>query len=174
MAITLTVEDGTGKDDANALASLTDAKAYWDGRGLPYAGFTDDALSGAIVRASALLGTAYRWRGDKVNGRAQTMPFPRTELIDADGNDVASDEVPREIVAACCELALIEAATPGAMNPTVVLADKVSSEQVGSIRVEYANAFMSAESSRPVLTIVSDLIDPFLDRGTGDFTLLRM
>jgi hypothetical protein len=174
MAITLTVEDGTGKDDANALVALDSAKEYWDGRGLSYAGFTDDALSGAIVRSSALLGTAYRWQGAKINGRAQTMPFPRTDLTDADGNDVADDEVPREIIAACCELALVEAATPGALNPTVVLADKVTSEQIGPIRMEYANASLGAESSRPTLTIVSDLIDPFLDSGAGDFTLLRV
>ena len=118
MAITLIVEDGTGKDDANALVSLNDAKAYWDGRGTSYVSFTDDALSGAIVRASAFLGAAYQWRGDKINGRAQTMPWPRSGVTDRDGYDVADNEVPREIIAACCEIALFEATTPGGMNPS--------------------------------------------------------
>ncbi|MGX9443871.1 DnaT-like ssDNA-binding protein [Nitrobacteraceae bacterium UC4446_H13] len=174
MAITLIVEDGTGKDDANALVSLVNAKAYWDGRGISYAGFTDDALSGAIVRASAFLANAYLWQGIKVNQRAQTMPFPRTGVFDREGWSVLQNEIPREVVAACCELALVEAATPGALNPIVVLADKVTSEQIGPIRMEYANALSGAESSRPVLTIVSDLIDQFLDRAPSDFTLLRM
>ncbi|MCB1116086.1 MAG: hypothetical protein KDK71_06410 [Chlamydiia bacterium] len=173
MAITLIVEDGTGKDDANALVSLNDAKAYWDGRGTSYVSFTDDALSGAIVRASAFLGAAYQWRGDKINGRAQTMPWPRSGVTDRDGYDVADNEVPREIIAACCEIALFEATTPGGMNPSVVLAEKVTSEQVGAIRIEYANLFSSASASRPVLLIVSDLVDQFVDNAVG-FELLRV
>lgn len=173
MPITLIVEDGTGKDDANALVALSVAKVYWDGRGTSYVGLSDDALNGAIVRASAFLGSAYRWHGVKINGRAQTMPWPRSGVTDRDGFTVASNEVPREIVAACCEIALFEANNPGGMNPSVVMAEKVTSEQVGSIRIEYANLFSSASASRPVLLIVSDLIAPFVDSG-ADFTLLRV
>lgn len=174
MAVTLIVEDGTGKSDANTLLSLVDAKAYWDGRGVSYEDYTDDQLNAAIVRASAFLTSAYQWQGIKVNQRAQTMPFPRTGVFDREGWNVLQNEIPREVKAACCEIAIVEAATPGTMNPNVVLAEKITSEQVGQIRVEYANAFMSAESSRPVLTVVSDLIEQFLDTSTGDFTLLRM
>lgn len=175
MAITLTVEDGTGKSDANALVALDAFKAYCDGRGLSYSGFTDDVLSGGIVRASAFLGSAYYWIGTKINGRAQTMPFPRSGVTDRDGFAVASDEVPREIATACCELALFEATTPGGLNPTVVLAEKVTSEQVGPIRVEYANLFSSASASRPVLLQVEDLIAPFVDAASGvGIELLRV
>lgn len=174
MAVTLIVEDGTGKSDANTLASLAAAKAYWDGRGSDYSAYTDDVLNTALVRASAFLANAFLWQGIKVNQRAQTMPFPRTGVFDREGWNVLQNEIPREVIAACCEIALYEAGTPGAMNPNVVLAEKVTSEQVGPIKVEYANAFLSAESSRPVLTIVADLIDQFLDNNVGDFTLLRM
>lgn len=174
MAVTLIVEDGTGKSDANAIASLVVFKKYFDDRGVSYSAYTDDMLNGAIVRASAFLANAYLWQGIKVNQRAQTMPFPRTGVFDREGWSILQNEIPREIIAACCELALVEAATPGALNPTVVLADKVTSEQIGPIRMEYANALSGAESSRPTLTIVSDLISQFLDTGTGEFTLLRV
>jgi hypothetical protein len=174
MAVTLIVEDGTGKSNANAIVSLDAVKEYWDGRGVSYAEYSDDQLNGAIVRASAFLASAYQWQGIKVNQRAQTMPFPRTGVFDREGWNILQDEIPREVKAACAEIALYEAANPGGMNPNVVLAEKVTSEQVGPIKVEYANAFMSAESSRPVLTVVSDLIEQFLDTSTGDFTLLRM
>lgn len=174
MAVTLIVEDGTGKSDANAIVSLVELKAHFDGRGVSYSDYTDDQLNGAIVRASAFLASAYQWQGIKVNQRAQTMPFPRTGVFDREGWNVLQDEIPREVKAACAEIAIYEAANPGGMNPNVVLAEKVTSEQVGPIKVEYANAFLSAESSRPVLTIVSDLIDQFLDHSVGEFTLLRM
>lgn len=174
MAVTLIVEDGTGKSDANALVSLVDAKEYWDGRGTDYSAYTDPELNGALVRASSFLATAYQWQGIKVNQRAQTMPFPRSGVFDREGWSVLQTEIPREVKAAACEIAIYEAATPGGMNPNVVLADKVTSEQIGPIRMEYANASSGAESSRPVLTIVSDLIDQFLDNNAGAFTLLRM
>lgn len=168
MAVTLVVEDGTGRSDANALVSLTEAKTYWDGRGTSYSSYTDDQLNGAIVRASAFLTNAFVWQGLKVNGRDQVMPFPRHALLDRDNWPVSSTEVPREVVAACSEIALYEAANPEAMNPQVVLSEKVRSEQVGSIRVEYANIFNNATDARPVLTVVSDLLWPFLANGQGN------
>jgi hypothetical protein len=174
MTVTLTVEDGTGKSDANAIMSLAWLKEYFDSRGVSYADYTDDELSAAIVRASAFLATAYQWQGIKVNQRAQTMPFPRTGVFDREGWNILQNEIPREVKAACAEIAIYEAANPGGMNPNVVLADKVTSEQIGPIRMEYANASSGADSSRPVLTIVSDLIDQFLDSNAGTFTLLRM
>lgn len=167
MAVTLTVEDGTGKSDANALVSLSGLKAYADERGTSYSAYSDDQLNGAIVRASAFLTNAFVWDGLKVNGRDQTMAWPRVNMTDREGWVIPSDEVPREVVAACTEVALYEAATPGSMNPTVVLAEKVRSEQVGSIRVEYANLFTSASDARPTLTVIQDLLAPFLSHGRG-------
>lgn len=174
MAVTLIVEDGTGKSDANTLISLAAAKAYWDSRGISYSAYTDDALNAALVRASAFLANAFLWQGIKVNQRAQTMPFPRSGVFDREGWSVLQDEIPREVKDACCEIAIYEVETPGAMAPSVVLATQVKSEQIGPIRIEYANTFSSADASRPTLVYVNELIDQFLDNSVGDFTLLRM
>lgn len=173
MAVILIAEDGTGRSDANSLIDLAFAKAYWDEHGVSYSTYTDDQLIAALIRASAFLANAYLWQGIKINQRAQTMPFPRSGVFDREGWSVLQNEIPREVKAACCEIAVYEAATPGGMNPTVVMADKVTSEQIGPIRMEYANATSGAESSRPVLVAVEDLIDPFLDVEIGA-TLLRM
>jgi hypothetical protein len=54
------------------------------------------------------------------------------------------------------------------MNPTVVQSDKVRSEQVGAIRIEYANLFNNVSDSRPILMIVADMIWPFLATGQGN------
>lgn len=171
MSVTLTVEDGTGLSNANALISLAAFKSYCDGRGTSYSAYTDDNLNAAIVRASAFLTNAFVWNGFKVNGREQALSWPRTSMLDREGWAVAHDEVPREIVAACSEIALYEAATPGAMNPSVVLADKVRSETVGPISVEYALLFNNASDARPMLTVVQDLIAPFIGRGGGGSSL---
>lgn len=167
MTITLVVEDGTGKSDANTLLALSGLKGYADERGTSYSAYTDEQLNGALVRASAFLTNAFVWGGLKVHGRDQTMAWPRVNMIDREGWVIPYTEVPREVVAACAEIAIYEAATPGAMNPSVVQSDKVRSKQIGSIRVEYANLFTSASDARPTLTIIHDLLAPFLSNGRG-------
>lgn len=167
MAVTLIVEDGTGRSDANALTSLAEFKAYCDGKGSDYSTFTDDQLNGAIVRASSFLTNAYVWDGLKIKGRNQVLAFPRYALTDRDNWPVDVASVPREIKAACAEIALYEVANPGAMNPSVVRYDRMKSEQIGAIRVEYANMFNNVSDARPVLMIVADLVWPFLRTNTG-------
>lgn len=167
MTVTLIVEDGTGRSDANAAISLAAFKTYCDDRGKDYSAFTDDVLNEAIVRASAFLVNAYVWQGSKVNRRAQTMVFPRYSMTDKEGWPVVPPEIPREYTDACCEITFYEAGNPGGLNPTVTNADLVKSEQVGSIRVEYARLFNSASEARPTLLIVNDLLWPFLGAGFG-------
>lgn len=169
MPITLIVEDGSGRSDANAVVSLAEFKAYCDGQGKSYSAYEDDVLNAAIVRASAFLVNAYVYQGQKINRRLQAMPFPRYAVTDREGWPVLPTEIPHEFKDACCEIALYEAATPGAMNPSVVQSEKVRSEQVGSIRVEYANLFNSAADTRPVLLAVNDLLWPFLAPGVGQY-----
>jgi len=160
--MTLTVEDGTGREDANALISVAYADTYHSElANATWTGATDDKEA-AIRRASALLTNGYRWQGNKVNGRDQTMAWPRYDVVDEDGYAIASDAVPREIQQACAEIALAELVTPGVMTPTVVLSDRVKSERVGPLSVEYQNARTDAGADRPVLLAVGDLVGRFL------------
>lgn len=161
MAVTLIVEDGTGRSDANALISLEYFKSYCDSQGKDYSSFSDDQLNAAIVRASAFLTYAFKWEGIKMNGRSQLMAFPRYGLNDRDGWPIQRGEMPRELTAAAAEITLVEATTPGSMSPSVTPSERVRSEQVGPIRVEYANIFNSPNDSRPVLLAVLDLLWPF-------------
>lgn len=163
--VDLVVEDGTGRSDANAAISLAEFKKYCDDRGKDYSAFSDDQLNMAIIRASAFLVNAFIWDGQKINRRDQKMPFPRYAVTDREGWPVLPTEIPQEYKDAACELTFAEATTPGIMTPSVVQGDKVRSEQIGSIRVEYALLFNSPNDARPVLTIVQDLLWPFLGRG---------
>jgi hypothetical protein len=169
MPVTLVVEDGTGRSDANAIIALASFKTYCDDRGKDYSAFSDELLSEAIIRASAFMVNAYVWQGQKINRRLQTMPFPRYAVTDREGWPVLPTEIPHEYTDACCEITLYEATNPGGLNPTVVQSDLVKVEQVGSIRVEYARLFNSASEARPTLLIVNDLLWPFLGAGQGQY-----
>lgn len=164
--MTLTVEDGTGLANADALVALVDVDAYHTARGNSTWTGDDADKETAIRRASFFLTNSYSWQGFKVNNRDQALAWPRTGVVDQEGYAIPITEVPQEIKDACAELALRELTTPGTMTPDVTLADKVNREKVGEIEVEYANSRMDAYASRPVVTIVNDLIAQFLATGS--------
>jgi hypothetical protein len=159
--MTLTVEDGTGLAAADAFVSVANCDTYCTSHGLT--DWTDatsdpDADEAAIRRATAWLSTAFRWSGAKLNGRSQALAWPREDATDGEGEDIATDEVPVEIVQATCIAAAYERANPGGLSPSVTMTDRVKRERVGSLEVEYAGAAQTPESARPVLTRVMDLI----------------
>ena len=73
----LTVEDGTGKADADAFVSVEDCDTYCEARGLTdWTGVADspaDTKEAAIRRATDHLSAAYAWKGAKRNGRSQAL-----------------------------------------------------------------------------------------------------
>jgi len=160
--VTLTVEDGTGRSDANAIVSLAFLKTYCGDRGKDISAYSDEQLNEAIVRASRFLVDAFIYDGQKINRRLQTMPFPRYAVTDREGWPVLPNEIPYEYQYACCEVTLVEAATPFAMSPVVTQSDIIRSEAIGPIRVDYALLFTDPSDYRPVLAVVQDLLWPFL------------
>lgn len=167
--MSLTVEDGTGLSDADALISVSYADTYHSSRGnstwVTATSPADTDKEQAIRRASTFLRDSFTWQGWKLNQRAQAMAWPRTGVVDQDGYAVSSSEVPDEIQRACAELALRELVTPGTLNPDVTLSNQAKREKVGSIEVEYTNIRTDAYASRPVVTIVQDIVGPLLASG---------
>lgn len=101
----LIVEDGTMPAGANSFASLADADAYHAAR-LTEAwadSLAGDKKEAALIRATDWLNRKVRWEGCKTT-RKQRMAWPRTGVATR-GGPVPSDEVPAEVVEACCELA---------------------------------------------------------------------
>lgn len=130
----ITVEDGTGKDDANALVDVAFFSSYHTerGRAIP-------AASGDIEQA-IILATDYfeqRWR-DRLKGRrefeAQALSFPRVGLRDRDGYKV--EGVPIRLKQAISEYALRAVDTTLLPDPTVADSGRPiveTSEKVGPI-----------------------------------------
>jgi hypothetical protein len=127
----ITVEDGTGLPDANSYASEDTADNYCDDRALT--DWTENNIGdkeAALIRASAGIDARFRARypGVRVNGRSQGLEWPRTtgtsltsnvfsQVTDAEGNPIAIDEIPIEVINATIELAIRELVTPGASAP---------------------------------------------------------
>lgn len=101
MAVTVTVEDGTGVAGANSYASVAQADSYFGNRprSTAWTALADDDAKGRyLIHATTILDAAVRWDGDKV-AEDQALQFPR--VIDDE-----NVELPVEIVTALYELTL--------------------------------------------------------------------
>lgn len=160
-----------GASDADAFVSVAACDAYCAAQGLTdwtgAASSPADIKEAAIRRATAYLSNAFSWKGYRVNGRSQSLAWPRADVEDEERNAVASDTIPVEIVQACCHIAAAEAANPGVMNPAVDLTARIKREKIGPIETEYAGVGNQAELSRPVLLVVGDLVGGLIAGGTN-------
>lgn len=160
------VEDGSGLPDANSYVSLCDALAYCQARGVAWSDIraNNDQRSTALVRATAFIDATYRDRfpGYRTRQRAQAMEWPRvgayTFVPDngrsnawlpgytygSSGYDdgfgysyIQPNEIPREIVAATCEGAVRELASPGVLAPDLERGGAITSLRAGSVSIDY-------------------------------------
>lgn len=164
----LTVEDGTGLADADAFITVSFADSYHTARGnSTWTDESDDSLKeAAIVRASMWLSETFIWKGYPVQQRDQSLSWPRSYVIDEEGYSIDNDVVPVEIQKATAELARQELVSPNSLKPVYTAQDRKRSVQVGPIRVEYDLSRTSAESARPVLLAVDNLIRGLTKPGT--------
>lgn len=155
----LTVEDGTGLADADSYFATATADAYHTGLG----NTAWTALGTPAKESAARRGTSYvdrhyagRWPGARVNGRTQRLAWPRTDVEDSDGEEVADDEVPAEVVEAAMLAALREGVSPGSLAPDEIATAVVKKETVGPLSVEYAVG--TSASAQPVVTEIDSLL----------------
>ena len=148
----LIIEDGTIVTGAQSYVSASDCRIYALARGLK---FTDDAAGEqALVRATTWLDSAYPWTGARTGGRGQPLQWPRQNVTDVEGNPIANDEIPQEVVSACCEAAVRELAKPGSLSPDYTPAKRIKSASVdGAVSVEYVGG-----SEMPISTVIDGIL----------------
>lgn len=162
----ITVEDGTGKADADALWTLADVDSYHTDRGNSTWTGTDATKEEAIRRATAWLSAHFTWKGRETHGRDQALAWPRAWVVDDDGWPIEQDEIPTEVKHALAEAALRELVTPGFFTPDVTLTDRVKRERVGPIESEYF-APANVDAARPVVTLITDMLRGLIRGGGG-------
>lgn len=137
----LITEDGTGRADAEALASVAAADAYHASRGnVAWAGALTADKENALRRATDYM-SIYRakWKGRRM-GMVQSLDWPRygVQLDDVGFGRYAAlvppNTVPVQVVQACCELAIRALSGPLAAD----LERQVIAETIGPIKTEYA------------------------------------
>ncbi len=133
----LIVEDGTGKEDADAYISLVDAAIYHDNYSPPerrtqWAAASDEDKKASIRTATAWMDAIYDWRG-LVAVNTQALEWPRVAVFDSSGRRIASDVVPRRVSNCCAYLAGENLTSPLSSS----IDREAKSERVGPVAVEY-------------------------------------
>ena len=113
MAVSLIVEDGTGKADANSYASLVMFRSYWEQKNIDYSdntkpGQSDDDISAALIEATEYIDGEHYYGERRLP--TQALSFPRSNLIRPGSSHtypsyLSDDEIPAGIIAATCYLA---------------------------------------------------------------------
>lgn len=178
MAITLTVEDGSGLADANTYISQADADAYFADRdNVVWAAAEADAKAAALIQATQYLDTRYTFKGQRLT-TTQALEWPRQPVpivsqvgfivdIWSSQSDFFAWPVQR-IKDACCEAALraLSASLYTDQDPSIVL-----SEKVGEIAVSYSESVRNGGQNR--IAIVDDLIRRYITSGGANVALVR-
>lgn len=154
--------------------NVADADAYHAARANAAWAGEDMAKQAALIRASAYIDGKFqaqnscgRWEslfsGVKTGGRAQALQWPRTGATDTEGHEIPAEEIPIEVVQATYESALREIALPGSLSPDYVASTAIKRQKVDVLEIEYqAASNTSGVPTRPVITVVDELIAPLL------------
>jgi hypothetical protein len=196
MALTLVKEDGTGLSNANSYASVADGDAYFEGHlyATAWTAATSGTKAAALVMATRLVDTQFQFNGYRAN-EDQALQWPRERCPDPDRNAVTSslqspvlssfvpsDEVPKGVANAVCEMArelLIAdrtAAPPG---------EGISSTQTSSATHDSAggsssqsSTTYSKEDTRPVMSRVAQAMlakyGALIQGSSGSVRLVRV
>ena len=159
------VEDGSGLPDADSYVSLEDAAEYAAARGLTFPDSPAGPAEAALIRATAAIDATYRSRfpGQRANGRAQALEWPRKYAGDAEGNPIAENEVPQEVINATCEAAVRELASPNSMMPDLERGGQIKSLQAGSVAIEYG----SNATAQTAFTLIDGILAGLIGAGNG-------
>ena len=181
MAITLTVEDGTGLADANTYIALADADAYFANRiNDTWLNGTDDQRSSALIQATQYLDSRYTFKGVPLTD-TQALQWPRqappyqttvgfiTEVYAGDSTLTAQLAWPvQRVKDATCEAAL--RALSGGLY-TDEDSRIVTSEKVDVVAVTYAEHSRNGGQVR--IAIIDDLLKPVLASNGYNLQVVR-
>lgn len=163
----LIVEDGSVVTGANTYASLATLTDYHVARGnTAWAEATAADQEAAVLRAMAFI-EGLPWLGRKT---AYTNPlrWPRADVVDDEGYDIPSDDVPAGVVQALAEAALRELTSPGVLLPDMERGGQVKREKIDVLETEYADGAPSSTTVTAVMAPLRGLL-----RNANVITLVR-
>ena len=170
MALTLTVEDGTGLTNSNAYATVDEGDIYHDTHlyRSAWVGASAQDKIRSLVMATRLLDENYIWIGDKMNSN-QALRWPRVGASDRDGFLIDTDEIPVILKNATIEFARL---LLGEDRTAEVDTKGLKSVQAGSVSVVFDKGDIKQLTSRTIDVMLAPIGVP--STSTGFVSLARV
>lgn len=181
-----------GAVDADSYATLAAADAYFLARGIATWTGTDAVKEAALRRATTYLDNQYRgrWKGYKT-AQTQALAWPRIGsggdsrfrspgdtfavygVVDADGFEIPTNEVPTQIKNATIEAALLAIAGTTTLEPVLARGGMIKSEQVGPIAVTYMDGAPAVDRYTAIEGLLRGLVNSTPGSSSGNVRLVR-
>lgn len=171
--------------DADSYFALDDANAYFTARGITVWTGTDAAKEAAARRGTSYLDNQYRgrWLG-YASTSTQALAWPRTAareplypLYDADGFEIGSDAIPRQIKTAAMEAALL-VLTGVNLEPTLARGGAIKSigKGVGPLRkdITYMDGAPASDRYTAIQGLLRGLVTGSPGSTSGNVRLVRV
>lgn len=164
----MSLDTTVGGADANAYATLAQVDAHHALIGnTQWATISQAQREAAIVRATRFLDASYLWCGE-IASEAQALRWPRLGCEDRDGREISTQTIPKAILEATAEAALLlyRGEAVGAGSSTQANSGPIQRVKAGSVEVEFADS--SAWSPAPASSGAmknggADLLDRILE-----------
>ena len=184
MALTLVVEDGSGKSDANSYVSVAEADSYNEGH-VSTSGW--DALTtgqkeAALVMAARTIDGSFQFKGFKTV-QTQALQWPRDSVKDPDSddsvyprnlstrfNEFANDTVPQIVKNAAIEMARELVLTGDSVSGFHQGAGLKSVSIDGFTKIEFDKMDIKKMIPRAVITYLSKIGTPLFGMRTARVT----
>ena len=196
MALTLVKEDGTGLASANSYASVADGDAYFEGHlyATAWTAATSGTKAAALVMATRLVDTQFQFNGYRAN-EDQALQWPRERCPDPDRNAVTSslqspvlssfvpsDEVPKGVMEAVCEMArelliVDRTAAPPGEGISSTQTSSATHDSAGGSSSQSSTTY-SKEDTRPIMSRVAQAMlakyGALIQGSSGSVRLVRV
>lgn len=160
----MTVEDGSGRVDANSYVSVVGADAYHSARGNGiWTTASAASREAALVRACDYLEQGYGrlWAGARTN-EGQRLSFPRYGIA-----SLGCNEIPRWLRESQCEAALLELKQPGCFAESWSEGGSLAGEREGELTRQYRPGPETLRKHLAIYRILSPHIRNPSQLGTG-------
>jgi len=143
-----------GGANSNSYITEADAVSYFEGRlhSAAWDDATDENRKSALVMATRTIDQTFAFQGYKTDSD-QALSFPRTGVVNCEGETLASDVIPKAIEDATCEQALAFLGFDLTKKPAALFQGVSKAEVKNGVMAEFSLAFQPDTLDK--MTIIS-------------------
>ena len=142
--------------NTDSYTSIAEADAYWaDRNDSVWSGLTDEQKTAGLIRATEWIDNSFTWIG-KIAVSTQKLNWPRQNVVDNQGREIANDTIPESLKNAVAWLAA--EAYNKELSPALKRGGAIDRLKAGSVEVQYNSAAPGNTTYNHLFRILKNLI----------------